>query len=306
MSWSEGSIAVTPELNTIVEGIKFSNSLVKSGMGHITVEYRYGTAYLLYADEHTDRLVKVEAFIAFEGSKVRLDRKKTFSKGNESEVKTAFDGEKVMKLQSNPSGPIATILPSTSIEPSELDPRWWGTSLPIVGQLSLADILGGIPIRRRIRTRSNYYTYYYIGDSVRVVGSEDVNGEMCYVVDLNLKVCSENSDTTVAKYRLWINPAKGYMTSKIKATYTESITWDLFSFREYPGAIWFVKKGIHRIYIVDKETGEKELMTEAIVTLHDDFKVNIDVPDELFELDFPEGLPVFDERTGKTLRWPGE
>ena len=53
-----------------------------------------------------------------------------------------------------------------------------------------------------------------------------------------------------------------------------------------------------KIYYFDEITDKEVLSKREALNVQDDFKLNIELPDNLFEIDFPVGLMVYDYRTG--------
>jgi len=71
------------------------------------------------------------------------------------------------------------------------------------------------------------------------------------------------------------------------------------TFRSYEEDLWFPKQVVAEEYAIDKVTGKRELHSRTALIIHDDFMVNIDLPDEMFEIQFPKGLEIYDFRIGK-------
>jgi len=53
-----------------------------------------------------------------------------------------------------------------------------------------------------------------------------------------------------------------------------------------------------------KEGEEWKIESKMTTYLHDDFKINVDVPDSIFCIKLPEGLKWFDTRIGKEVEQP--
>ena len=70
-------------------------------------------------------------------------------------------------------------------------------------------------------------------------------------------------------------------------------------FREHSGGIWFPEYILKEEYYINESTGKKELYTRETLTIDKDFEPNVDLPSNLFEIEFPSDLMVYDYRTGQ-------
>jgi outer membrane lipoprotein-sorting protein len=285
------------DLEEIIDGVKFNDSLVESGVGHITckdefsIEPKTGLSPEEEAKSWRSGSDK-EVFFAFEGEKARCDVKyvlRQVGTGKEVQVKheESFDGEKTMIFKYNIYGRvIQAVIQSKKYFLTAYDPRIW--SMPIIKEPP-------IPLASLLKKQTG-------GDikvtSVSLLGNERLGNDTCYKI---LVV------TDKGKIKLWINPNKGYRPQKIEQdeeTPMKRRMITLVTLHQYPNNVWFPSKIVHRTYAFDKRSNNYKLSSTKTIVIHDDFKINVDVPDELFEIQFPKGVKVYDRRIGGFSKTP--
>jgi len=254
-------------LETIIEGARANDSLVRSGMGRVEIKRMPALdGEALWDKTQEDELHGVggdaELFYAFEGEKIRLDEEETvyLSNGKTDVMRSrrAFDGEKSEALYYTDRG----WRKRSSPIPEAFDLRFWG--LTVYG-VPVADFLQGDTDREHLKAIS-----------VVVLGDEQVNGDRCHVV---------KAIVPGGIVSLWISPDKGYRIRKIKRGSSVA----LITLRRYADDIWCPGKIITKHYTSDTESKEHKLSSEQEITISEDFEINIDVPDGLFDVESDSG-----------------
>ncbi len=68
--------------------------------------------------------------------------------------------------------------------------------------------------------------------------------------------------------------------------------------------VWFPQEIIVKVYEVDEKTSNSQLVNTRTITCADDFKVNVELPEDIFLIDFPSGTAVVDSTADTTYRVP--
>jgi len=265
----------THELELLIEGAKFNDSLVKSGMGHIirittlgfdeidTVGGGPGKDSTILMKDKTTKI-----FYAFEGEKERYDTEMVihYPDGQHSvhKVELTFDGEKTMQFDYGLLERAHACIRPGNLVKDIANKVFWGMTI------------NGEPIGEFLQR-----------PEAQLIGKELINNDTCYVVEAKNGV-----------ERHWINPVKGYRVQKIELRYNVlSIT--MIDLTQYLPNIWYWEKISSWLYKVNGD--EKVLVGKRIIEMSDDFKINVDVPDSIFCIKLPEGLKWFDTRIGKKV-----
>jgi len=124
-------------------------------------------------------------------------------------------------------------------------------------------------------------------DDFRIKGQEKIGNIACYVL--------ENKD---GKTRFWISPEQGFRTLKAEYKYslgprykgedgkeTYAIERNFISYEKH-GEAWFPKSVNHRIYYIDKK-GQEQLMTNY-KTEAKNIRLNHQIPKEKFAIDLQQ------------------
>ena len=98
---------------------------------------------------------------------------------------------------------------------------------------------------------------------------------------------------------VWIAPDLLYRAKHFEIISPTEKTIVHNTFREYNGGIWFPKHILKKEYYKDNSTGKDFLYKSETLLVKNDLKLNIVLSDDLFEIDFPKGLMVYDYRTGE-------
>jgi len=293
-----------PNMEIAIEGAKLGDALITSGKGRITREQilsDYGKfqarQYLIQREAPSDAAtviesyIKEEIFFAFKQKKIRCDIRslRRLPSGRKYDMywQQSFDGEKTMLLRLDATGPKGLIEPMGSIKsgndiPQARDPRYWGMTI------------FGTPVKEFLEGRPFGICSIPIGKPL-LLKSVQLDGVLCDVVRTKL-----SRDYTIT---VWLARTKAYRPKRIEVADPNGqvITIVSNTFRSYGGDLWFPKQVVAEKYAIDKVTGKRELHSRTTLIVHDDFMVNIDLPDEMFEIRFPKGLEVYDFRIGKTF-----
>ena len=269
--WSESTLPPV-DSDFIIWGLSHSATLVHSGKGKIKI----------YMGNYFKNKVESgigEDGLAFENVLENLfafDGEKSYSKalfGRSKGITLVCDGQVTLTIQENE--PSFFAVEQGWAQPALLDPRGWG--LWYERQL-LSDYLA---------KREN----------VQVIGTESLNGTLCYVV----QVPSSAIENSVDKF--WIAPDKGFRCVRIQyeGTSIESIENEKFIRDIYDTTIeyqefaisdeisaWFPKRGI----IVSRRKSDGEQVSKNIMEVTD-FELNIDVSN-LFDIQIPPDTLVWD------------
>lgn len=269
----------TRELELLIEGVKFNDSLVKSGMGHIIMittlgfdeidtvggELRKDSTILM-----KDKTTKI--FYAFKDEKERYDTEMVIhypdSQSSIHKVELVFDGEKTMQFDYGLLERAHACIRPGNLVKDIASKVFWGITI------------NGEPIGEFLQK-----------PEAQLIGKELINNDTCYIV--------EAKPDGVERH--WINPVKGYRVQKIELRYNVlSIT--MIDLTQYLPNIWYWKKISSWVYKVNGN--EKVLVGKRIIEMSDDFKINVDVPDSIFCIKLPVGLKWFDSRIGKKVDQP--
>lgn len=270
----------THELELLIEGTKFNDSLVKSGMGNIimittlsfgeidTVERKLeGDSTILMKGKTT------KIFYAFEGERARYDAETVVnysdSQSSVHKVESAYDGEKTMQFDYGLLERAHACIKPGNLVKDVANKVFWGMTI------------NDEPIGEFLQR-----------PEAQLIGKELINNDTCYVVETQKPGGVE---------RYWINPVKGYRVQKIELRYNV-LTITMIDLAQYLPNIWYWEKISSLLYKVNG--GKKVLVGKRIIEMSDDFKVNVDVPDSLFNIKLPEGLKWYDTRIGKRVDQP--
>jgi len=301
------------DLEFLIEGLRSYE--VKSMIGHVTTVKElspYGKR--LFEEEAKEEVKKREAllrkdelgpsissewkkeiFLALEGEKIRCDVRDSMIVIGAFEPfiiwkrETAYDGEKVMVFRYGPG--LAT---SAYIYSKSEGIFWVKGSHPLVR--------GGIPFPLDSLLEKKVNGSLEPGVTVKRVYKEELDGESCYAVEIE-KVRKFPEGDQKIEDKFWIVPQKCF---KIKRRewinkYPEEdrikmiksvvrVTLDKYD------EFWFPRKIVKEVFYKEGEEWKSESKTTTY--LHDDLKINVDVPDSIFCIKLPEGLKWFDTRIG--------
>jgi len=264
LTYPSNSYTQTYTLEFVKEGCRANDHWVRTGMGHLTCR-----AKPLYPRED---YVAYEAniFFAFKGEKMRYDSERFFSKTHlfskrRDILKQAFDGEKTIEYKCTYYPDEGTIFPGGSIKGSN------------------AINMDNLPINYGIAFYSESLGDLLSHPEAELIGTDTVNSEVCY------RVKTWSGDLPI---EILVNGNRGFRAQEIRALNPQGAVQVMISISldEFEGGIWFP-----RAVKIQFPTSVRE------ITVDHDFKVNISVPDELFIIDFPSGVPVYDFRIDKSF-----
>ena len=268
------------DVESIIEGVKYNDSLIKSGQGNFIVHEKYMEKGKEIYNDTGDKIFRDKTyhiFYAFNGKKVRCD----LGKGDKP-LKHIYDGEKTIQLsyqrEIRGNGKVdeywfGLIYRNPRIIRIYFDPLYWGVKHD------------GKRAGQRLAERSP-----------RWVGQELINKEMCEVIEIDAP-----SIKFAGKYKFWVAPEKGYRLLKIDISMPGESRRIVHhsDYKKLSGDIWFPWNSYHVNYFLDKEGNETALSKWSMDMT--DYAVNIDLDEKLFRFDTSKVRKVFDLRIDRLL-----
>ncbi len=228
---------------------------------------------------------KKEAFISFSGDKYRQEINESFpapSMYNRHE-NHIYDGKNYYFSTFREPG-IPRYQKKKERAIGIQDPRFYGRT--ILGT-PVASFLKG-NVFKIIR----YREYDVIGKlkNLQLIGEETIDGIPCmvfrgnYITEYEMRDVIDEGIITV-----WLAPDMMYRPKCIEKIYEEKSQKKITkrktvyntNFRKYDN-FWFPDNVLIRNYLLDENSNEWEFRIKRIYTVHDDFEINIDLPDSLF------------------------
>jgi hypothetical protein len=262
------------ELDAIVAGVKYNDSLLKTGKGHFIVR-RAPTEeanQLLLSSGQRFQTGDTQLTVAFDGVKVRCE--------TVADMIQIFDGEKQVEVYLSEKyagvkkGGMSVGVRGERMMDERYDPRRWG--LYITGK----------PLGK-------YLEKHLEEKAIKVVGQEHINRLLCYVV-------------RVGPRKFWIAPEQGFRV--LKSQYETSAPIPKPPFKELPvvftvetvyqelkNGIWFPKSSVKSSFLLDKKTGKQNLLVRDFLTVKA-IEVNGDVSNQ-FQLNIPPDTLIWDYRS---------
>ncbi|MBN1293030.1 MAG: hypothetical protein JXB48_14410 [Candidatus Latescibacteria bacterium] len=293
------------DLKVIIEGAEVNDGLVKSGMGSFTWEiqdidtrkYNNDDIYKLnkegkLSDNPSEyyHYRTSDVFFAFKDTKIRCNQR--YREQNPAGEwitrynQMAFDGEKTDNLyySSNETNnliqPRGYIGNNNLIPLSLIDPRYNG--LGLLGNSLMSFFQSSQFLQPDLDTPEKV-------TSIRLIGEELLDNVLCKVLQADLV----ESDGVIT---IWIAPDRNYRPKRIELSTKGKIIQVHVVFKKYDRNVWFPDKVTKDSYLIDTDSNEKILEKHSVITIRSDFEINTTVPEDFFELDFPVGLKVYDER----------
>jgi len=292
-----------PELDTILFGASYGDGLVVSGTGSLVYENvrvdSLGTKAQEYNKTMLSKLTpdtqavffndeRVDVRFTFDTVKVwcneRSVRKKPSNELYNQDWEWAYNGEKLELLRLDGLGKRNLIVPFGSIRAkndmplSKYDPRYYGLS--IMGE-SVSGFLKG-----SLGTDT-------VSD-IQYMGEENLDNITCNIVKSVLK-------STGKTITVWLVPEYMYRPKRIEIQSPDERTEINTTFKYYGNDIWFPALIQKEIFYHDPVTGKEIKYSKEIVTVTEDFALNSDISNQVFEIKFPIGLNVYDSRTGDSI-----
>ena len=305
-----GSLTEVAELKPL-QALRSYSSLVTSGAGHIT--------YQSWQDEFaTRKIAELELamygrirtypvdtneryFIAFKGDKLRWDLLQTRTQDGETyirDLRAVIVGEELSAVDySRKLGGIVQGRGYINFRLGYIEP-----TLQILDIRPSSLSVGiGEPLVELLRGRSRRWGQLTVQD----LGVETVDGLACERIRLS------NARGTID---IWLSREQGYLPVRIwkeekrekfltrlhryKYRYASRYT---YRYKRYTNDIWFVDRVDCQLFWIDKEG--KKLAGHQTIQVENDFRINIDLPDDIFQIEFYKGQEVLDKRTGKVIIW---
>ena len=289
------------ELKTIIEGSDLGDMMVASGQGSLIFEYVRVDSLSAKAQED-DRAVlaglsegeeavihnqeSINISFAFTDPKMRcnensINRLPTGGRYNQNWY-WAYNGEKMELLRLDELGKEGLIIPIGSVKTDNVipvnrfDPGFNGMKIL------------GTPVGTFLRGS--------LGDGtvkdLQLVGEELQDNIPCEVI----RGLIADTGNTIT---VWLAPNLMYRPKHVEIRSSDSIIKVHNTFREYTTGIWFPELIVKKEYYIDKKTDEEVLYKVETLAVQSDFALNMELPNEMFEVDFPIGLMVYDYRTGE-------
>lgn len=252
------------DLEVIIAGIKYNDSLLESGKGHLSIQSRiteFGEKALNIrkVDESLDEL-----FFAYEGKKIYCE----ISSGALSNYICVFDGEKQVEINKSATPPSIGVRGELVLPDSRSDLHYWGM------------IFNKQPIGE-----------YLENNAIAILGKEYINKTLCYII----KAKCPGIETV----KFWIAPSKGYRVLKreYNTSYLNGVHATVTMLVEYEKLkddIWFPKSGTDTTLALNKATGKKQILFRYALSVKD-FELNVDVSN-FFKLNIPADTIIWDYR----------
>ena len=256
------------ELESLVAGVKYNDSLLKTGKGHFIIRQvmsEEAERLFLPPGQHL-RENDIELTVVFDGVKLRCET------ADEIEI---FDGEKRVEFYQSEkyalrSRGIHVGIRAEPIMDQRYDPRYWGL------------YASGKPLGEYLEEKA-----------IKVVGHERINGILCHVVEAKRR-------RGVGTIKFWIAPEQGFRA--LKSQHETSIqdhplvVTKETVYQELKDGLWFPKSARHTSFLLDKKTGEQNLAVKDLLTV-EEIEINGDVSDS-FEFNIPPDTIVWDYRSG--------
>ena len=296
------------EFETIIEGAKTGDTLIKSGQGSLTFEFTridsLSERYLAYRRKLKGRIVsrsghitdvradntegpkfsninhkKADIFFAFDGIKMRCNEKYWEPYTNPKYVNRqyAYNGEKtdlLLQYSNNEKKLIrraGAIRTKNIIRVESYDPVYYGLYIK------------GVPIAK------------FLSGNVTYIKNEIIDGLNCNV--FRGKIVDEQETYTVwLAQDLLYRPKRIEIESKDKILNDKIIFVIINNFKKYSNGIFFPRQIIKERYYIDNSTSKRMLSQRTTLNVHDDYQLNIELNKDLFKIDFPKDIMVQDSR----------
>ncbi|MBA7493475.1 hypothetical protein ES702_04034 [subsurface metagenome] len=270
-------------LETIIQGVKHYDSLLKSGEVTLILKTELADDFVKSAKEAFEargqqlalsKSSTEEVTIVFNGDKVRCETKHVEIEDNMEPSRDilVYDGEKNLLFVETFTEKVGVI--GGKKDTSLMDPiRNFG--LALFGK-SLSEVLSS----------SDY--------KLNLLGQQHVNGAPCYVVEVL------REDGTRGK--LCIDPLAGYGARRIEVKYNTGGTTVIDTdFQQVSDGLWYPSKGS---LLSHRRSDTGMVMTKKKTMELKKANLNIDIPDSYFSIAFPAGTRVADKIAGITFRVP--
>jgi len=288
-------------LETLIEGADFGDMVVVSGKGDVVIEYtRVDSLSKKAQDDDQSILSKLtpeqEAVIrnqlninlsfTFTGPKIRCDENTMnllpTGRWYTQNWHWAYNGEKMDLLRLDGLGENGLIVPLGSVRTENVipveryNPRYNGMQIM------------GTPVGSFLRGSLGSKTV----EDLEIIGEEIQDGIPCTIVSGHIV----DTDETII---VWLAPGIMYRPKHIEIRSSDASTIVHNTFREHSGGIWFPEYMVKEEFYIDSKSGEEVLYKRDTLAVQDNYELNIELPDSMFEVEFPVGMMVYDFRIGE-------
>jgi len=261
-------------LEEIIAGIKHSESLIKSWRVK-----SYVVSYTSKGEKIEDTRIWVK-----KGDKIYMEQ---FGKKGERKVVASYDGE-ILRVWSNNKKAIIEIPTNQKLR---------GVFSREFSPYNLFDLVPG-----EMQSFSEFLSQKSENKRVKLSGMEMMDGRKCYKIEVE-KFFPETKMRDIS--RIFICPEFGFRPLKIEGELLNKngriVSKGLLNY-EYTKIknIWFVKKvrKFSEMNFSEEEYDERFRGSTRWIIEFKDIKVNEEIPDSFFRIEFPPGTRVWDERTG--------
>ncbi|MDP2982530.1 MAG: hypothetical protein Q8O92_04280 [Candidatus Latescibacter sp.] len=284
--------AYPSEVNILLKNIAQCDSLIVSGKGSITYEFfsqlqkRSSTVENPKMPAPPD-YQKVDIVYSFQGSKMRCDEKLLMQmpdgKSHPAEFHRAWNGEKTDNLTKEAIGPNGSFVSAGSVGKKNDVP--YGKCDPRFNCINI----NGEPIAVYINKNLS---------KLQLIGDETIENIPCKVLQ-GTRVMQNNMEVT---NKIWIAPSRMYRIMRWeRSSNLGKIQTVNNTLRKIKDDIWFTEKQQIDTYRNDDTTKEMKYWGKTVLSVSKDFTINITLPDKEFEIKFPTGLSIRDERTNSSF-----
>lgn len=295
------SETLAADLGIIQSGASIGDKAVVSGRG--SVSYSFVRVDSLGARAKTEddafktglsenesgviqNIVDIDYTFAFDGIKMAChEQSKVLSpsgKWYNRDWHWAYDGEKMELYRLDPIGENGLLIPLGSIRTENKmqrhinDPRY--DSMMIHGT-NVSDFLNGEMDKHSV-------------ESIQTGVTEVIDNMVCDVITGRDQI---NNNTIT----IWMASEVMFRPLRIEISSPNERMIIRNTFRDYGNGIWFPQETLRELYYQEENSDQEQLYARETITIHKDFEVNVAIPSDTFELEFPVGMTVYDFRSGE-------
>jgi beta-lactamase regulating signal transducer with metallopeptidase domain len=275
--------------------------MIKSGMGNIDKEYAVVDSASIKRIEILNKQAKESVknnpsgvlavldvilthskskfFFGFEGNKLRLNEEMSEPKGI---VQRTWDGEKSEYLSDINGETLGVIDKDKKIgtSPINYDPQYYGF------------YIYGHPVAKFLKDKKIQLPPFDIEKKIRIENISFVGEER--IEDIECDVFKGYDKSNGVSLKVWLGKSILYRPKHIEVISSDHKVITDNTFQKFSNGIIYPKKTIRKFYGI--ENNKEILHSVQTIIIDENFKVNIDVPDSVFAIQFPKGLKVQDSR----------
>jgi hypothetical protein len=87
-----------------------------------------------------------------------------------------------------------------------------------------------------------------------------------------------------------------FRPKRIEIRSSDALTVINTTFREHNGGIWFPENIVKEEFYTNSSDGKEVLFKRDTLAVQDNYELNIELSDSMFEVEFPVGMVVYDFR----------